>query len=164
MVYQWKKGARVSGDATAIGREIESIGQAVDARAVVEKARDKSTALHGCFEWDDSIAAEEYRLKQARDVMAALVVTVEAPDAPEREVTVRAYEHVDLGPSAEPRMAYVPIKKALKAPDLREQVMARLRATVREAEETATRYEYLSTKFASARGHLAKARAAIEEA
>jgi hypothetical protein len=31
---------------------------------VVEFARDEKTALHSCFEWDDSVAAREYRLHQ----------------------------------------------------------------------------------------------------
>ena len=36
---------------------------------VVEFARDKDTALHGAFEWDDGEAAEKYRIQQARELL-----------------------------------------------------------------------------------------------
>lgn len=39
---------------------------------MVSFARDPSSALHGCFEWDDTKAAHEYRLMRARN----LIVTV----------------------------------------------------------------------------------------
>lgn len=42
---------------------------------VVDFARDPNTALHSEFEWDDSLAAHEHRLNQARNVIR-LVVTI----------------------------------------------------------------------------------------
>lgn len=41
---------------------------------VLNIARDPNTELHKCFEWDDSVAAEKYRLGQARKVIQLLVV------------------------------------------------------------------------------------------
>ena len=32
---------------------------------VLEKAKDKNSELHKCFEWDDTVAANKYRLQQA---------------------------------------------------------------------------------------------------
>jgi hypothetical protein len=40
---------------------------------VVEEARSKSSPLHGKFEWDDSAAAERYRLWQARQLISVTV-------------------------------------------------------------------------------------------
>lgn len=40
---------------------------------VVEYARDSRTALHGRFEWEDSKAAAEYRLWQARELIRVVV-------------------------------------------------------------------------------------------
>lgn len=37
--------------------------------AVVEDARDPESPLHDEFEWDDSVAAEKYRLEQARRLL-----------------------------------------------------------------------------------------------
>ena len=41
---------------------------------ILNKARDENSELHKCFEWDDSIAAEKYRLSQARQVIQFLVI------------------------------------------------------------------------------------------
>ena len=53
----------------------------VSAEAVVEYARDKNTALNSQFDWDDSTAAEKYRLQQARKIIAR-VEFVGVEDAP----------------------------------------------------------------------------------
>lgn len=47
---------------------------------VVAFARNPETALHHCFTWDDTEAAEKYRLNQARAVIR-LSVTVVGEDA-----------------------------------------------------------------------------------
>lgn len=44
------------------------------AQDVVEAARNKASVLHGFFDWDDSSAAEKYRLDQARDLIASVRV------------------------------------------------------------------------------------------
>lgn len=41
---------------------------------VLEIAKDENTELHKCFEWDDGIAAEKYRLSQARQIITFLIV------------------------------------------------------------------------------------------
>lgn len=51
---------------------------------VVEYARDENTALHECFEWDDTEAAEKYRLAQARAVIRVCVVVEENTSQPVR--------------------------------------------------------------------------------
>lgn len=57
-------------------------------RDVVEFARNPETALHSQFEWNDSAAAEEYRLWQARQIIR-VTVTMEAPENdPPRRVFV----------------------------------------------------------------------------
>lgn len=53
--------------------------------AVVEWARDKETsALHACFEWDDSRAAEKYRIEQARGFIRIVVTVPDQTTAPVR--------------------------------------------------------------------------------
>jgi hypothetical protein len=44
---------------------------------VVEFAKDENTALHNHFEWDDSEAAQHYRLWQARQVIRIHVTVLE---------------------------------------------------------------------------------------
>jgi len=40
---------------------------------LVENARDEGSLLHDCFEWNDSIAAESYRVEQAKNLIRTLV-------------------------------------------------------------------------------------------
>lgn len=51
---------------------------------VVEWARDPSTALHDRFEWDDAKCGEEYRLWQARRLIAVFVTVVGKDNSPIR--------------------------------------------------------------------------------
>lgn len=53
------------------------------ASALVEAARDKHSPAHDGFTWDNSSAAEQYRLIQARTWIRVVKVTVEGDDAPQ---------------------------------------------------------------------------------
>lgn len=53
----------------------EEIGtDGISPERVLEIAKGESTELHKCFEWDDTAAAEKFRLSQARQVIQYLVV------------------------------------------------------------------------------------------
>jgi len=84
---KWKEGYGffAHADAQTVAEEIMSIGSDATAKQIVEKARDESTELHKCFEWDDSKAAEKYREEQARAVVRLLVIKEETipEDRPE---------------------------------------------------------------------------------
>ena len=58
---------------------------------VVEFARDTDTELHSRFTWDDTAAAQSYRLWQAREVIRVGVVTVKA-DIPETRAYVSLHD------------------------------------------------------------------------
>ena len=45
-------------------------------RAVVEEARDENHPLHNDFEWDDTEAAHQYRLQQARHLISYTLTQV----------------------------------------------------------------------------------------
>lgn len=70
-------------DAQTVAEEIMSIGEAVSPQQIVDKARDEDTELHKCFEWDDEIAAEKYRVYEARQLTHHLVI--EEPEPQEGE-------------------------------------------------------------------------------
>lgn len=73
---KWKEGYGFfnKADANKVAQEIRSIGENATTQQIVDKARDESTELHKCFEWDDAIAGEKYRLVQARHVVCQLVI------------------------------------------------------------------------------------------
>lgn len=86
-----------------VGEHLEMLrgksGGVITPALVVDDARNPNSPLHRFFEWDDSAAAEQYRLQQARGVIQAVVVRYrETDNAPAK--TIRAFVSVktDEGP------------------------------------------------------------------
>ena len=151
MVYQWKDGTRLKADAEKVGNEIEQIKGPKTPEAVVKKARSERTELHKCFEWDDSAAAIQYRLEQARYVLRTISIVreVEIPgyDTP-RQVIVRAYENVNTAkPNDDEEREYVETEAALAKPEFRAQIFNRLERMISEATKIADAYRYLSPEI-----------------
>ena len=68
----WKFNNLYKADAEKVSKEIESISNATPS-SILEYARNENSELHKCFEWDDTVAAEKYRLQQARNIVCNLV-------------------------------------------------------------------------------------------
>lgn len=77
------------------------------AKNLLEASRDEAAPLHNEFEWDDKVAAEEYRLDQARGIIRNLDIVYEKTDT-EEERRVRAYVSIPGGKSE-----YVALENAL---------------------------------------------------
>ena len=91
MVYKWKPGSRHSVSAQVAGEmcaELEAEGR-LDAPTLVDVNRPEDAPLHSCFEWDDAIAAEDWREHQARNIINSITVVT----LPEKE-PVRAYFNI----------------------------------------------------------------------
>lgn len=75
-------------DEQSITQELELVagqnGGLLRAEDVVEFARDADTALHGRFTWDDSEAARQHRLFQARNIIRANVRIIPHASEPVR--------------------------------------------------------------------------------
>ena len=104
MVYQWKIPVAPVSAQTA-GEELERLYRKhgkLDPADVVEESRDASAPLHGCFEWNDAIAAEKYRVHHAA-MLAELLASAE------KEMTAfqRKYETLqELSPVMDAIRAY----------------------------------------------------------
>lgn len=70
-------------DAQKVADEILGIGEEVTAEEVVNAARDESSELHKCFEWDNNVAAEKWRTQQARVLFTHLVIRKETEETKE---------------------------------------------------------------------------------
>lgn len=83
IVAKWKKGFETlyKADANLVANEILEIGDNVSPKDVLEKAKQEDTELHKCFEWDDGIAAEKYRLSQAGGILRTLVIKREETES-----------------------------------------------------------------------------------
>lgn len=86
--------------------------------AVVEFARNPETALHSKFEWDDTIAAENHRLWQARQIIS-LELTVIQTD--KKQIETRLF--VSLSNDRKPNGGYRLITDVLNDPGLRNQLI-----------------------------------------
>ena len=71
MKVEWRIDGIYKADAQKVADEIGN--DRISPEEVLEKARDVNSELHKCFEWNDSIAAEKYRLQQARGILINLV-------------------------------------------------------------------------------------------
>lgn len=88
MVYQWKTNSRIKVNADVAGVMFEHLEQSVGLtpETLLDANRDESAPLHSEFEWDDTVAAEEYRLVQARYLIRMLCVKPEVEQAEKKPV------------------------------------------------------------------------------
>lgn len=122
--YKWRHGfGFVKADAQKVGEEILSIGSDVTPQQVLEKARQEDTELHKCFEWNDAIASEKYRLIQARDVIRFLVIEEEKVPTDRPEVRVMYKTDNTTG--------YKPVKLIMQDKSEYEKLLARAWAELR---------------------------------
>ena len=88
LVYKWKIDGVWKQDANIVGNELKVLADNNDLspESVLETARDEDSPLHDLFEWDDRIAAEKYRLSQARRIIQQIVLVNDHPNAETREL------------------------------------------------------------------------------
>ena len=98
---------------------------------VFEKAKDETTELHKCFEWNDSIAAEKYRLEQAKNIIRMLVYEKETKE----QAVVRYYA------KTETNHVYQPTKQFLVQED---EYQGLLRRALAELEAFKKKYHTLT--------------------
>lgn len=80
MQVEWRVERIFKADAQKVYEEIGE--KEITPQEVLEKAKDKNTELHKCFEWNDGIAAEKYRLIQARKIILNLVIVQKDKEQP----------------------------------------------------------------------------------
>lgn len=108
--------------AREVHSELERIRVANDGtlrpRDVVQESRPEDATLHPCFEWDDQVAAEQYRENQARSVIRSVrVIRTDQPDRPAQPI----YLHVRADDPKEQR--YLRTMDALSDEEMRARVL-----------------------------------------
>jgi hypothetical protein len=137
----WRNGAQSKGiDPVKAFNALERVREKNDGLtddAIVSAAKAKNHILHGWFEWDDSVAANEHRRAQARTLIRSFeVVYVEAP-----ELTARAYEvETKSGKPQETRTVYTTTAEVLSNPESRDRLIA---DAIRMAMEFRRRFKML---------------------
>lgn len=133
MVYKWREGSRWKISAAVVGERIEMLrnehGGTLDADHIVQDARDPESPLHGMFEWNDTEAARQFRLSQARTIICNIMVVPEENPAVGPQ---RAFVNV-----VEERRTFTSMERAMSMPELRRQVV---KAAMNEAKAWRRRY------------------------
>jgi hypothetical protein len=99
---------------------------------VVEHARPESSPLHRFFEWDDSAAAAEYRIAQARRLLRVTVTILPTEDR--AGIPTRAFVSLTT------EKGYRPTEAVLVHSDHRAQLLS---DAMREAQAFARKYRHL---------------------
>ena len=107
-------------DPQKIGEALEKItaahGGYLEPLSVVDAARDKKSVLHAHFEWDDALAANKFRLDQAR----ALIRSIRVEDSDTDDGHIQAFVSV----AERGGVAYRPIDAIRTSADLQAKVLA----------------------------------------
>lgn len=149
VVYKWSDSARHIGvqkfDPQPIGTRIEQIrvargGDFKDAD-VLDDARNPQSPLHQVFEWDNSEAGEQYRLYQAR-VLVASIVSAPLTNSSSTE-PVRVFVSVRQNHSK----SYRTLSEVLSDDQLREKFLRRAFADLKLWERKYAKYEELVPIF-----------------
>jgi hypothetical protein len=98
----------------AVKRAIEALERSgrVTPDEVVEAAKSKSSPLHSCFDWDDSVAGHKWRLEQARTLIRTVKVQITITQ--ERMVTVPGYIR---DPGQGERQGYISVPQIKNDPE-----------------------------------------------
>lgn len=115
-MYKWKYNLQV--DPNTVGKEFEAIEKekgSITRESVVDRARPENAPLHPLFQWNDTIAAEEYRKVQAHQLISNLVI-VQPREEPEKPpIIYRAFVNSSESPCQEG--SYINLKKATASPE-----------------------------------------------
>ena len=123
-----------------IQQELEEVrqisGGVLRTEAVVEYASNPETALHSQFTWDDGVAAHNYRLWQARQLIRVVV-----KEAPQEEIEpMRVYVSMMEDRYGEKGGGYRYMEDVMTDRDLREQLIDE---ATKEFERWKTKYDHL---------------------
>lgn len=95
IVATWRTPGIFKADPQKVCDELKDLGDEFTPDEIVEKAKNSTTELHKCFEWDNDVAAEKYRLHQARMITSNLVFLKESDAEEEQPVLVRVYNKTE---------------------------------------------------------------------
>ena len=137
--YEPKPGSRIvtsKKDAQIVGAQLEALeekhGEVVPS-VLLDAAKRKRHPLHRFFEWDDSVAAHEHRLHQARMLINSVNVVIEGGDKPP--------VHTQALVKIESAGGYRSVGKVLSDKDAREELIQQCWRALQSAK---SRYSHLT--------------------
>jgi len=154
VIYKAAPGARITNtDARVLGETIKKLGPGLTPEDLLKEARKKRSAIHDLFEWDDQVAAEAFRLEQARYYLRSVWEVPVDRDGRETGEGARAFYAVEISDAdAVKSKAFFAAREIRDIPGADEQIVER---ALKEATEWKERY-------ARIRDHLEDVFAAID--
>ena len=134
MVYQWKDGACFKADANKCKAEIDALPENTR-KNIVAFARNRKTELHKCFEWNDTKAAEKYRLNQAGEIQRSIILV--SVNQKGEEAWVRVYEKAADSKNS----PYRDVSGAINDNFFRQIIINRVTRNIKELEYTLKAYQ-----------------------
>lgn len=167
---KWRESSRTGGVPVAECKKalagIRARRGELTARTVVDEATPEDSPIHPCFEWDNTKAADSYRLQQASTLIRAVITYVDNVEAPVY-VCVPTVKHEGFS-------VYRPVVEVVKEPDQYEAALGHLRSQVDQATDAAVALEAMAARVPmaetkkratrAAREGLEAARSALKEA
>lgn len=136
-VYDFRSGRSIKGcNPQAVGEELERLRiekGALKPVDVLEAASSPESPLHHAFEWDDSAAAQQHRLNQAR----RLIVSIRILNSPTAKPTTA---YVSVRTPGQGR-SYVPTTEAMSDEDIAARVLDEIRQFIESMERRYAHFE-----------------------
>lgn len=155
MIYKFKPGSMVAGNPQKIGERLTELTKLHRGKlmpeVVVEDARSPRSPLHRCFEWNDGVAADKYRLNQARHVIAVVVTVMPEKRGP--GTATRAFVSLSRGGGKAGRHPYIPIRTALGNVVTRQALVAKALAELESWHDRYSELKELADIFAAIERH-----------
>lgn len=126
--------------AQKIGEILESLGKDFTPQDVIETAADPNSPLNSFFQWDDSKAASEYRLTQARTLIQRIKIIVEVNN---EKIQTRAFHHVELVRQNKLVPRYVSLRTIKTNKNLADQVIAQALRELRDWNRKYKEYSHI---------------------
>ena len=95
--YSWRNGYSHKVSADVVGSVLEKIEKSdgmVTSKSFLDYSRPEDSETHSMFEWDDSVAAEKYRLSQSGKIINQLSVEVIYEESVPADISINVEEQV----------------------------------------------------------------------
>lgn len=122
MVYKYRT-IEYSVPAQQVGERIEELDRIhgeVTSKILVDDARPQGALMHPLYEWRDDVAAEKYRLNQAKKLMSELVVVNVSVQEDKPPQPVRGFVSIQ---QRNETARYKPVVVAMSDENMRRQVL-----------------------------------------
>lgn len=149
--FSWKAGTQFPVEAKVAADTIRSLQKtlgkdAITAKELLDDSRAENAPLHCCFTWDDTVAAEKWRIEEAHKIIRSIEVEIIREDKPSTNTRL----FVNVQPVAPKKQGeFVAFEVALGNKNYRQQVLHNALIELRAFQRKYSTYSELASVFKS---------------